>query len=468
LPDGFTGGWMPDRPAILQISRADIGGGAARVAWDLFHAYQARGYPAWLAVGIKRTKASGVLVIPNEDNRSGWARGCRRMSEYLQRTEAMPYLARPIGRAAGFLAGPVRYLARARGREDFDFPGTRRILSLPPRRPDLLHAHNLHRLYFDLRVLPRLSHCLPVLLTLHDAWLLSGHCAHSLGCERWKSGCGACPDLSLYPEIARDATAYNWKRKREIFRHSRLYVATSSRWLMAKVEQSILAPAVQEARVIPNGVDLRQFRPGDRREARAKLGLPEDAILLLTTGTRVTDNVWKDYPTLKEAARIVGDTVSGRQVILLVLGDASPDEPAGAAQVQFRSHEDDLTTVARYYHAADVYVHAARADTFPLSVLEALACGTPTVATAVGGIVEQIVDGETGFLVAGEDPGSLAGRVIEILRNKILNDRLSVEATRVVRERFNLDFQVDSYLRWYSALTERARMVEGSHIDLPV
>src|SRR5439155_11546406 len=122
-----------------------------------------------------------------------------------------------------------------------------------PQRPDLVHCHNLHAKYFDLRVLPWLSRQVPVVLTLHDAWMLSGLCCHSFDCERWRTGCGQCPHLTLYPTIypgIPDATHLNWKRKRKIYRRSRLYVATPSRWLMQKVKQSILAPAVIEARVI--------------------------------------------------------------------------------------------------------------------------------------------------------------------------------------------------------------------------
>ena len=110
---------------------------------------------------------------------------------------------------------------------------------------------------------------MPTVLTLHDAWLLSGHCAHSFDCERWKTGCGECPDLTIEPAIRRDATADNWVRKRDIYARSRLYVATPSPWLMGRVEQSMLAPAVEQARVIPNGVDLSVFRPADKRSIRA-------------------------------------------------------------------------------------------------------------------------------------------------------------------------------------------------------
>jgi glycosyltransferase involved in cell wall biosynthesis len=105
------------------------------------------------------------------------------------------------------VAEPVHWLQRRLGREDFHFPGTWCLLNLPPKRPDIVHCHNLHGGYFDLRVLPWLSREVPVVLTLHDAWLLSDHCAHSFDCEKWKESCGSCPDLTIPPSIRRDATA---------------------------------------------------------------------------------------------------------------------------------------------------------------------------------------------------------------------------------------------------------------------
>src|SRR5206468_11861629 len=141
----------------------------------------------------------------------------------------------------------------------------------------------------------------PLVITMHDAWLLSGHCAHSFACERWQTGCGECPDLTIPPAIARDATAFNWKRKRDLYARSRFYVAAPSRWLIDKLARSILAPAVIESRVVPNGIDLEVFRPGDRATTRAKLDLPQDADVLLFTALSIRENVWKDYQTLRAA-----------------------------------------------------------------------------------------------------------------------------------------------------------------------
>jgi glycosyltransferase involved in cell wall biosynthesis len=90
-------------------------------------------------------------------------------------------------------------------------------------------------------------------------------------------------------------------------------------------------------------------------------------------------------------------------------------ERIGAAEVRFIPYQANQESVARYYEAADLYVHAAPADTFPNTILEALACGTPVVATAVGGIPEQVEDGQTGFLVPVGNARALAERLTQLL-----------------------------------------------------
>ena len=312
-------------------------------------------------------------------------------------------------------------------------------------------------------------------------WPITGHCAHSFECERWKTGCGQCPDLSIYPAVKRDATAYNWRRKRDIYAQSRLYVATPSRWLMRKVEQSILAPAVQQAQVIPNGIDLSVFRPAeDRRAVRAALGLPEDAKVLLFAANGIRRGLWRDFEIMRAAVALVARRMDGQSVLFLALGDDAPPEHIGRATVQFVPYQEDPKVVARYYQAADVYVHAARADTFPNVVLESLACGTPVVATAVGGIPEQVKplegwNGETfercneptGALVPPGDAEAMADAVVALLTNGALQKRLGENAAEDARKRFDLEQQVNEYIEWYRAIIEsRSRGVQPSTFQL--
>jgi len=445
---------LPRNLNILQISTLDIGSGAEKVAWNLFKAYQQRGHNSWFAVGRKQCDDPGVLVIPNEDKRPRWTRPLYRIGNRLQRL-GIRGARRAMGWAA-LLGEPQRLLNKWRGIEDFSFPGTASLLELPPCRPDVVHAHNLHGEYFDLRYLPFLSQQVPVVITLHDAWLLSGHCAHSFDCERWRTGCGQCPDLTIYPSVLYDNTAYNWHRKRDIFQRSRLYVSTPSQWLMGKVRESMLQ--AEEYRVIPNGVDLSVFNPGDRKAARTRLGLPGDAAIVLFVSNLVKRSLWRDYGIMKAAVQALAERQDKRRVIFVCLGEDRRPDRIGRAELRFVPYQVDPVVVAEFYRAADVYLHASRADTFPNVILEAMACGTPVVATSVGGIPEQIEDGVTGFLAPPGDAEAIVTRMERLLSDDDLRRRFGAAAVESACGRFGLDRQINDYLAWYQEIIARHRL----------
>jgi glycosyltransferase involved in cell wall biosynthesis len=453
---------VAEKLRILQVNTNEISGGAQRVAWNLFRSYRSRGYGSWLAVG-HRSGNPDVLVMSHGLRRSGWSRFWWSLHERCQSLDGNGRVSRWVQLAAE----PRAILDYYWGIENFHYPGAWNVLDMVPRFPDILHCHNLHGGYFDLRALSWLSHQLPTVITLHDAWLLSGHCAHSLNCERWRIGCGQCPDLSIYPAVTRDATAFNWQRKLEIYKNSRLYLAIPSRWLMQKVEESILSLSIAGARVIPNGVDLTVYHPDvDRRATRESLGLPQDRKILLFTANGIRANIWKDFRTLRSAISRVAASKTGQTVLFVGLGENGSPERIGQAEIHFVPYQSAPEAVARYYQAADIYIHAARADTFPNTILEALACGTPVIATAVGGIPEQVkglrckddsansygLDQATGFLVSAGDGEELAARIDELLGDDVLRIRLSTNAAADVRQRFDLERQVEAYLDWYDAI----------------
>jgi glycosyltransferase involved in cell wall biosynthesis len=446
-----------------------------------------RGHRVRQVVGSKSSTDADVIEFPHAEGRGVWFNTweslCRRLNPSRGGLSLRAY------RAAGWLAEPGRFSDWFRGVEDFRFPATWRLLELDTRPPDILHLHNLHGDYFDLRALPHLSTSVPTVLTLHDAWLLSGHCAHSLDCDRWQSGCGQCPDLTLYPAVRRDATRYNWTRKRDIFRKSRLYVATPSQWLMDKVQRSILAAGIVDAKVIPNGVDLTVFRPQDRAAARAALGLPQDAAVLLFAANGIRRNAYKDYQTLREGFARLARDAKDRELALLAVGEDAEPESVGDAVIRFVPFVSSAVEMSRYYSAADVYVHAALADTFPTTVLEALACGTPVVATAVGGIPEQVKNfllpgaisgsagygcgatacGEanaTGVLVAPRDAEGLSAALTALLQRggdrESLRRRLGENAAADARRRFDSGEQCEQYLRWYREILSTAALAAAS------
>ena len=456
---------------ILQVSASDGGGGAHKIANALHGGYRARGHTSAMAVGTRTSHDPNVHEIPRGIPAPRWlaqrvaARLVRRASRYV------PAL-RPW-RQALLAADPLAYLrAREAGREFFEYPGSRTILDLPGFAPDIVHLHNLHHDYFDLRSLTTLSARVPLALSLHDEWTYTGHCAYTMGIERWRTGCVSCPDLGIHPAIQRDATHENWLAKKAIYEGSRLSVSAPSRWLLERAQDSILAGGAVDFRHIPNGIDQGVFRPADQAAARKLLRLPLDRHVLLFAANLLGKNPFKDYDTVAAAVEQVAAT-HHRPLVLIALGGVGEVTRIGNAELRFLPYERDSRKVAAYYQAADLYLHAANADTFPTTVLEALSVGRPVIATAVGGIPEQVrslaaIPGSwtgaaespataTGVLVAAHDAAGMAAATTALLADDELRDRLGRNAASDAAGRFGLDGQVDATLAWYADTIESWR-----------
>jgi glycosyltransferase involved in cell wall biosynthesis len=457
---------------ILQVSASDGGGGAHKVAYALYDGFRARGHRSAMAVARPVSGDPEVYTIPLSISapRRFVQRGLARASRPLaRRIDALRLLPKALGQAR-----PLGWWrAREAGREFFDYPGSRRILELPPFDPDIVHLHNLHKDYFDLRSLRALSRATPVALTLHDEWTFTGHCGYGITCERWRLGCGSCPDLTTYPAILRDATHENWLAKQEIYRGSRLYVTAPSQWLLDRARQSILAEAAADFRLIPNGVNQSVFEPAPREAARDLLGLPRDRLTLVYAANAVDRNAYKDYGSVAAAVEHIAAVITDRPLLLVSLGGEGASRSVGSAELRFVPYERDAARVAAYYQAADVYLHAANADTFPTTILEALSVGRPVVATAVGGIHEEVRSlagapgawtgagvgrfSATGVLVAPKDAEGMAAATVALLTDDELRMQLGANAAADAKARFGLDRQLDETLAWYGESIEAWR-----------
>jgi glycosyltransferase involved in cell wall biosynthesis len=436
---------------LVQLNTLDRFGGAAGIATSLHRFFKGRGAESTLVVGTKlgtepATIELGKAVRQMVDNQS-----------LLRRKASNGVMAALHLR---------RRLEAAMGREDLGAPESRFLDRLLPDSPDVVLCHNLHGGYFDLRALPALAQRYPVVLLLHDPWLLAGHCAHSFDCDRWTSGCGNCPYPDIQYALQRDSSHDNWLRKQRIYSSCRLYVVTPSYWLMERVERSILKPAMIRGQVINNGVDQTVFHPGSRESARRELGIgPADQVVLFAANG-IRESAWKDYAAMRCAVAGVS-ACADRPLRFIAVGEEAPPEQAGAATITFVPYRS-ATELARYYQAADLYLHGARAENFPTTVLEALSCGLPVVATAVGGIPEQVRglrhDGDesglnryapeeaTGILTAPGDGAALSHAVGLLLRESSLRRQLAASAVQDARKRFNLETMGQRYLDFFTAI----------------
>ncbi len=210
--------------------------------------------------------------------------------------------------------------------------------------------------------------------------------------------------------------------------------------------------------VIPPGVDLQRFCPGDQQAARQRVGVPADAVVLLFVG-RIQPLKAPDV-LLQAAARMLDDDPELRaRLQVLVVGAPSGSglaEPRRLQELAVRLGVADVVRflppqpperLAEHYRAADVAVVPSHNESFGLVALEAQACGTPVVAAAVGGLHTAVDDGVSGLLVEGRDPADYAAAVRRVLAQR----ELLAAGARRHASRFSWDRTVDSLVDAYAA-----------------
>jgi glycosyltransferase involved in cell wall biosynthesis len=212
---------------------------------------------------------------------------------------------------------------------------------------------------------------------------------------------------------------------------------------MDRLERSMLATAVVSARVIPYAVDAETFKGGSQPRAREALSLDAEASVLLFVSSSGSVNPYKDYETVRRAARIVAQA---RPVVLAVVGRSQEDERDGDLLVRHVGYLDSKDELAEWYRASDLLVHASWEESFGIVVAEALACGLPVVATRVGGVPEVMADGEHGSLVEPGNPEAMAEAVRRLISDPALRERMGEQGAAHVRREFGEAAMTERYI----------------------
>jgi teichuronic acid biosynthesis glycosyltransferase TuaC len=287
----------------------------------------------------------------------------------------------------------------------FYFLGSRKVISKVVReqRIDLIHAHTIMPDGFAAIMFSR-KFKVPVVCTVHGS------------------------DVNLYPDRS---PATRWATKWALARVGRLMAV--SEHLKANIFRLV---GHRQVEVVPNGADSDVFNSVSKDQARAKLGLPSQQEILVFVG-RLAEV--KQIPVLLEAMQrlsrpnmhlyLVGDGELKGQLMALAqqLGVAERCSFVGS-----RSHEE----IPLWFSAADCFVLCSRMEGSPTVLPEAMMCGVPIVATAVGGIPEVIKHRETGLLVPTGDCLTLAEAINLVMTDKTLAAGVARRATALALARF--------------------------------
>lgn len=392
------------------------------------------------------------LLKEEEDSFVAFGRGRKPEEKNVYRFGMLPeiYFSALVSRAAG-VSGWANGAA------------TRRLITYMERvKPELIHLHALHGYYLNLPLLFHYinEHRIPCVWTFHDCYAFTGNCGYFFECEKWKTGCGSCPNIHNYPNSQwLDFSAWMWERKRELFTQGdNKIIVTPSEWLTKEAEKSFLGK--YECITIRNGIDTRgTFYPRNRQECRKKYGYTESEKLILGIAVGY-DDVRKGAKYIIQLAK---DLEKEARIILIGWNEKNNAMLEGTKNIITLPNTSSTEMLAEYYSMADVFVLPSLAENYATVTLEAMACGTPVVGFWAGGIPEQLTGGkgiavETGNQSAFDeavrralaDKGETAEgkKAAGLLRGEALAD--------IIRKENSTEKMTEEYLRVYRRLLKRS------------
>lgn len=268
----------------------------------------------------------------------------------------------------------------------YGFLSTLRLIRIIKReKPDIVHLHCINGFFINVyRIMDFLKRSkIKTVLTLHAEFMYTGSCGHAFDCEKWKTGCGNCPQLwnasySWFFDRTKKAWAMMYKAYKDF---DGIVITCVSKWLYDRAKQS---PMLKGKRivVIENGVDTKNiFHHTHFDDLKESLGLKDEKILL-----HVTANFSKREDDLKGGRFIykLAERLKEENVKILIVGSKKSDTEVLSNMINIGRVENQKV-LAQYYSMADLMVITSKKETFSMPAAESLACGTPVVGFKAGG-----------------------------------------------------------------------------------
>lgn len=327
------------------------------------------------------------------------------------------------------------------------------------RQYDLFHFHDLSGAISPF-TLQWLSKRRPVVWTFHDCSPFTAGCLYPMDCGHYRNGCGNCPQLHKWPlECSIDNTRTLSNIKRKLHATRRVLTVAPSSWMADMAVSSGIV--LDRPRVIPNGVDVRIFRPNEaRNEAKAFLGIKKGRPVVLVAAASLADTR-KGATYSFEAIRAVRDLCP----FVIVVGNPTADIKENLSGIDHicTGFISDQMVLARWYALSDVFVFCSLADNMPLAILETMACGVPLVGFKTGGIPEMVKQDITGFLVEQKDQKGLNDALRYALTSEVAV-KWGVESRRLAVN----DYTMERFISAHRSLYEECLALfqkSNSHVN---
>jgi glycosyltransferase involved in cell wall biosynthesis len=286
---------------------------------------------------------------------------------------------------------------------------------------DIIYLHWINDSFISWRILKKLLKTgKSVFWFMHDMFPITGGCHHALDCVKYKTYCRQCPCYAKHG-ILPDLSIGGFNRKFKIYRKfNNLAFISPSKWLYQCARESKLT-LNNRIYHIPNLLDVSIYKPFDKKNARQFLSLHFNKKIIGFGAYSALTSPYKGWSYLKDALVILSKDSNKlkMEIEILVFGSSYNKELADPIPfpVRFLGQLYDDYSLVLAYNCLDVFVIPSLAENFPNTIIESLACNTPVVGFAVGGISDTVND-NTGYLAKYKDSKDLAHGIVQILCNQ--------------------------------------------------
>lgn len=312
---------------------------------------------------------------------------------------------------------------------------------------DIIHLHWINQGFLSVSDLERLIDSgKPFVWTLHDLWPATAICHYPDGCKKYQLKCSRCPLQVSKPLF--DLASWTYNKKRQIGLN-RIHFVGCSKWITEMAQKSSLLEGASFTS-IPNPIDTSVFKPIMKNDSRERFQLPKDKLLLLFAAAKLSDRR-KGAVYLIEACSILKQYYAGKIEIVLMGNGSEELCQALPFKVNSLGYISDTSTMVTAYSCADLFVIPSLEDNLPNTIMESMACGTPCVGFATGGIPEMIDHRVNGYVANYKDAGDLACGIRWVLEHE---DRqaLSDACVKKVRDNYTEEVVARQYIALYKKL----------------
>jgi len=422
---------------VVILNTSDISGGAARAAYRLHKGLRLDEHESFMLVKNKQSDDENVLPVRLNDP----MRNCN-VSSLIQSDS--------INRNRTQISNT---------RFSFPYPGIDLSKLHVIREADVINVHWVASFQSVETISGLLEIDKPVVWTLHDMWPFTGGCHYPAGCEKYIVACSDCPQLrSNKYQIPLHVLKNKLRRIK-----GNLTIVSPSKWLADCAGRSRLFKHLR-IEVIPNSIETDIFRPFSKDQAKKNLGIDTQSLVLLF-GAPSPSLRRKGFAELLNAVQVClnnvkfAELVRYHKVTILVFGEPQNHLKEIGIPIISAGVINDDKKLAELYSAADIFILPSLEDNLPNTMLESMACGTPVVAFAIGGIPDVVVDEENGCLAGPGDEKQLAEKILSLAFDEDKRKKMAQKCRELTENNFTLSVQARRYVELFSELLREKDLV---------